>query len=65
MTLKEKLKQKCVETNTSIKGINFLIEYYKKSLGWSETKAIRYVLNLFENGTIDSIKIIGKDGNEL
>ena len=65
MTLKEKLQNICKETNTSIEGINLLLEYYKSSLGWDEEKAIMYVIELFENGTIDTIKIIGKDGNEV
>ena len=65
MTLKEKLEAKCKETNTSIHGINLLLEYYKSSLGWDEDKAINYVLELFNNGTIDTIKFIGKDGNEI
>lgn len=65
MTLREKLEAKCKETNTSISGINCLLEYYQKSLGWSEEKAIAYTLELFENGTIDSIKVLGQDGKEV
>ena len=65
MTLKEKLEAKCKETSTSIQGINLLLEYYKSSLGWDEDKAINYVLELFDNGTIDTIKFIGKDGKEI
>lgn len=65
MTLKEKLIKKCKNTNTSIDGINLLLEYYKSSLGWNEEKAINYILKLFENGTIDTIKFIGKDNKEI
>jgi len=28
-------------------------------------KASAYVIELFENGTIDSIKVLGKDGKEI
>lgn len=65
MTLREKLDAKCKETNTSIQGVDLLLEYYRSSLGWDEEKAIDYVLELFDNGTIDTIKFIGKDGNEI
>lgn len=65
MTLKEKLDAKCKETNTSVQGINFLLEYYRSSLGWDEDRAIDYVLELFDNGTIEAIKIIGKDGKKI
>lgn len=64
MQLKEKLALICKTTDTNEKGINLLLEYYQKSLGWDEEKAIAYVINLFENGTIDAIKVLGKgDGN--
>ena len=57
--LKEKLLKLCKKHNTSIEEINLLINYYINSLGWDETKAIKYTITLFENGTIDEIKIIG------
>lgn len=51
------------KTKTSVEGINMLIEYYRKSLGWSEKESCEYAKTLFENGTIDQIKVIGgKDG---
>ncbi|MBQ9707284.1 MAG: hypothetical protein IJV78_05285 [Clostridia bacterium] len=59
MQLKEKLALICKTTDTNEKGINLLLEYYQKSLGWSEEKAIAYVIDLFENGTIDAIKGLG------
>lgn len=45
-----------------IQGIEHLIEYYQKALGWSEQQAIEYALKLFEDGTIDSIMVISKKG---
>lgn len=59
MQLKEKLALICKTTDTNKKGINLLLEYYQKTLGWSEEKAIAYVIDLFENGTIDAIKVLG------
>lgn len=64
MQLKEKLALICKTTDTSEKGINLLLEYYQKILGWSEEKAIAYIIDLFENSTIDAIKVLGTgDGN--
>ena len=55
----------CDKTNTSRTGIEHLIKYYIESLGWTEEKAIEYAIGLFHNGTIEQIKFIGKDGEEL
>jgi len=41
------------------------VNYYINSLGWSEEEAIKYTIGLFHNGTIEQIKLIGKDGEEL
>ena len=65
MVLKQQLELKCKETNTSLSGIKHLQKYYIHSLGWNTEKAISYILELFDNGTIDSIKILGSDGKEL
>lgn len=59
---KEKLKELCLAKGAKIQGIELLIEYYQKSLGWTEQKAIEYALKLFEEGTIDSIMVISKKG---
>ncbi|HOE15727.1 MAG TPA: hypothetical protein PLH82_03730 [Candidatus Paceibacterota bacterium] len=61
----EDLKEICKQTNTSYSGIEFLLKYYQESLHWSLNKAIAYVIELFENDTIDSIKVLGKDGKEI
>jgi hypothetical protein len=61
----EDLKEICRQTNTSYSGIEFLLKYYQESLHWPLDKASAYVIELFENGTIDSIKVLGKDGKEI
>lgn len=61
--LREKLYKFCEETNTNKKGIENLLNFYTNSLGWSEEKAIEYTINLFLDGTIAKIKILGKGGN--
>jgi len=59
------LYRKCDQTQTSKLGIDKLIEYYLNSLKWDEKQACDYALTLFENGTIDQIKVLGKDGKEI
>lgn len=63
--LKAELKEICEKTNTRISGMEYLIKYYMDSLHWTEEKAYEYAIELFHNGTIQEIKIIGKDGTEL
>ena len=63
--LELKLNELIKRTDTSSKGIELLIDYYIKSLGWSKEQAVEYAIGLFENGTVDSIKVInGKGGND-
>lgn len=64
MDLREQLYKLVEETKTSKKGIDYLVDYYIKSLGWSEEKALEYAISLFKNGTIEQIKVFGKDGEE-
>ena len=61
----EDLKEICKQTNTSFSGIEKLIEYYEKSLHWSKDEAIAYAIGLFNNGTIDQIKVLGQDTKEI
>lgn len=61
----EDLKAICKQTNTSFSGIEKLIEYYEKSLHWSKDEAIAYAISLFNNGTIDQIKVLGQDTKEI
>jgi hypothetical protein len=63
--LKAKLYKTIEETNTSKKGMEILVDYYIKTLGWSEEQAYEYALGLFHDGTITQIKMFGKDGEEL
>lgn len=67
--LKEKLLKLCEQHKTSTEVINYLINYYINyyinSLGWTEEEVIKYTIKLFDNGTIDEIKIIGgTDGKD-
>ncbi len=63
--LREKLYKICDEAKTSRSGMDFLVDYYINSLGWSEERAVEYAISLFHNGTIQQIKFIGKHGEEL
>ena len=64
--LRKDLEELCEKTNTRLSGMNYLVnEYYIKSCGWSEERALQYAIDLFHNGTITQIKLIGKDGKEL
>lgn len=63
--LRNKLYEMCNKTNTKRNGIDFLVNYYIESLHWSEDEACEYALGLFKNGTIQNIKLFGKDGEEL
>ena len=47
-----------MKNKTSKAGIDYLVNYYITSLGWSEDEALRYAIRLFEDGVIDEIKII-------
>ena len=63
--LKVRLEQICKETDTRLSGMKFLINYYTKTLGWTEEQAYEYAIGLFHDGTISQIKLFGKDGEEL
>ena len=63
--LRIKLEDLCIQTNTKLSGIDYLIKYYTESLHWKEIDALQYVIKLFHNGIIEKIKFIGKDGEEL
>lgn len=62
----QELKDTCKKTNTRLTGMEHLVkEYYMKQLGWDEQKALEYAISLFHNGTIQEIKLLGKDGEEI
>lgn len=61
--LRNKLYDLCGDKQTKA-GIAILIEFYINELGWTEKRAIEYAIELFENGTIEQIKIIGGNEND-
>ena len=62
---RKKLYEMCNKTNTSRSGMDYLVNYYIKSLSWSEEEACKYALSLFHDWTITQIKLIGNDCKEL
>lgn len=63
--LRRELYEHCDKTETSRKGIEYLVNYYIHSLGWTEEAALIYAIGLFHNDTIRQIKLFGKDGEEI
>ena len=63
--VRKQLYEMCDKTNTSRSGMDHLVNYYIKSLGWNEEEACKYALSLFHDGTITQIKLIVKDCKEL
>lgn len=63
--LRTQLKETCERTETRYSGMEFLVNYYIKQLGWTEEQAIEYALGLFKDGTITAIKLLNKDGEEI
>lgn len=63
--LKNELADECLKSGTSIKGIEYLVNYYMESLDWSEQESLKYAIGLFQNGTIEQIRMLGKNGEEL
>ena len=62
--LKTRLYELVEKTKTSKHGIDYLVNYYIYSLGWSEDEAINYAIKLFKDGVIDEIKVInGKEAD--
>ena len=45
--VRKQLYEMCDKTNTSRSGMDHLVNYYIKSLGWSEEEACKYALSLF------------------
>jgi len=63
--LRKELEEICEKTNTRLSGMLYLKDYYIKDNGWTEKAAYEYCIHLFQNGTIQQIKLIGKDGKEI
>ena len=62
---RNRLFKACEKYETSLAGMNMLVDYYIESLKWSEKESIDYAISLFHNGTIRQIKLLSKDGKEL
>ena len=58
--LKEQLLKLIESRGQTMKNYESLLKYYQTSLGWSEEEAIKYVIGLFDNGTMDEIINFGK-----
>ena len=58
--LKEQLLKLIESRGQTMKNYESLLKYYQTSLGWSEEEAIKYVISLFDNGTMDEIIDLGK-----
>lgn len=58
--LKEQLLKLIESRGQTMKNYESLLKYYQTSLGWSEEEAIKYVISLFDNGTMDEIINLGK-----
>lgn len=63
--LRKKLAAICERTRTRLSGIEVLLKYYTETCGWTEEEALNHTIGLFENGTIDQIKLFGKNVEEL
>lgn len=59
--LKANLQRLCDTYGRDINCFNKLLEYYQKSLGWSEQEAYEYVIDLFVDGTIKQIDELVKE----
>ena len=62
---RSRLFKACEEYETSLAGMDFLVDYYIDFLKWSEKESVDYEIGLFRNGTIRQIKLFSKDGKEL
>ena len=58
--LKEQLLKLIESRGQTMTNYESLLKYYQASLGWSEEEAIKYVIGMFDNGTMDEIINLGK-----
>lgn len=49
----------CKLTGAKPEGIELMIQYFTKSLGWSKTKAMNHILQLFQEGIILQVMNLG------
>ena len=62
--LKEQLLKLIESRGQSMKNYESLLKYYQTELGWSEEKALTYVIGMFNDGTMDEIIALGKGDEE-
>lgn len=55
----EQLMQFCRDTQTNQRSVIELLRHYTDELGWGMQASLDYVVELFENGTIQKIKALG------
>lgn len=58
--LKKQLIKLIESRGQTIKNYESLLKYYQTQLGWSEEQSLKYVISLFDNGTMDEIIALGK-----
>ena len=58
--LKKQLIKLIESRGQTIKNYESLLKYYQTQLGWSEEQALKYVISMFDNGTMDEIIALGK-----
>jgi len=56
----EIIQEYAKKEGAEMKGVLYLLNYYVNDLEWSMTKAVDYVLFLFESGTMKTIMKIAK-----
>lgn len=54
------LENLIISKGQTMENYEKLLNYYQISLGWSEKKAIEYIIELFDKGVIDKIIVLGK-----
>ncbi len=54
------LENLIISKGQTMENYEKLLYYYQISLGWSEKKAIEYIIELFDKGVIDKIIVLGK-----
>ena len=54
------LENLIISKGQTMENYEKLLYYYQSSLGWSEKKAIEYIIELFDKGVIDKIIVLGK-----
>ena len=58
--LKKQLIKLIESRGQTIKNYESLLKYYQTQLGWSEEQALKYVISMFDSGTMDEIIALGK-----